>query len=50
MTVEDAVAILLHYQMEPPTTAHDKRVELVAANVVGEHAKQAINRYFAEEK
>ena len=49
MTLEDALAIMAYFALNTPETAHDKRAELAAINVVSEHAKQAVYRFTAEE-
>ena len=45
MTLADATAILLYYQLNPSTAPYDHRAEFAAATVVAEHAKDAIKRF-----
>ena len=50
MSLDEALAVLEYYKLAPPTDERNKRVALTAATLVGEAAKQVIQRYLTEER
>jgi len=47
MTLEDALAIMAYFALNTPATTSDRAAERAAISMVGEHAKQAVNRFTA---